>query len=106
MWEVGILLSVNRLVRLPLNPLIGWLYRKMSKRAGILLAVLLASVTTASYGLAGSFWLLILIRSVWGGLAWSFLRLGGYFTSIELSDKTNRGRIMGGAQTGGSWMKQ
>lgn len=94
LWEVGILLSVNRLVRLPLNPLIGWLYRKMSKRAGILLAVLLASVTTASYGLAGSFWLLFLMRSVWG-LAWSFLRLGGYFTIIELSDKTNRGQFMG-----------
>lgn len=94
LWEVGILLSVNRLVRLPLNPLIGWLYRRMSKRSGILLAILLTAVTTASYGIAGSFWLLFVLRSVWG-LAWSFLRLGGYFTIIELSDKTNRGQFMG-----------
>ncbi|MWV47171.1 MFS transporter [Paenibacillus sp. HJL G12] len=94
LWEVGVLLSVNRLIRLPLNPLIGWMYKRMSKRAGILLAVLLAVVTTASYGMAGSFWLLFIIRSVWG-IAWSFLRLGGYFTIIELSDKTNRGQFMG-----------
>lgn len=24
LWEVGIILSVNRLVRLPLNPAVGW----------------------------------------------------------------------------------
>ena len=32
LWEVGIILSVNRLVRLPLNPMVGWLYRHISDR--------------------------------------------------------------------------
>lgn len=35
LWEVGIILSVNRLVRLPLNPMVGWLYRHISDRTGI-----------------------------------------------------------------------
>ena len=42
LWQVGILLSINRLIRLPLNPLIGWLYTKISARTGVLIAVILA----------------------------------------------------------------
>ena len=38
LWEVGIILSVNRLVRLPLNPIVGWLYRHISDRTGIFIA--------------------------------------------------------------------
>lgn len=30
--EVGILLSANRFVRLPLGPLIGWLYNRMTEK--------------------------------------------------------------------------
>jgi hypothetical protein len=72
LWQVGILLSVNRFVRLPLSPVIGWLYRSMSKRSGILLAVTLAVLTTAGYGFAEGLWPLLL-RSLWG-VAWTFLR--------------------------------
>ncbi|WP_156825963.1 MFS transporter [Paenibacillus terrigena] len=94
LWEVGILLSANRLIRLPLNPLIGWLYRSISTRTGVLLAVSLAAITTASYGIVGSFWVLLLMRILWG-IAWSFLRLGGYLTVMQLSDSGNRGRYIG-----------
>jgi len=94
LWEVGILLSANRLIRLPLNPLIGWLYRSISTRTGVLLAVSLAAVTTASYGVVGSFWVLLVMRALWG-IAWSFLRLGGYLTVMQLSDSGNRGRFIG-----------
>ena len=94
LWEVGILLSVNRIVRLPLNPLVGWLYGRMSGRGGILFAGILATCTTLSYGLLKGFALWILLRSVWG-LAWTFLRIGAYFTIVEVSDETNRGHYMG-----------
>lgn len=46
LWEVGIILSVNRLVRLPLNPMVGWLYRHISDRTGIFIATVLATITT------------------------------------------------------------
>lgn len=29
-WQVGILLSINRLIRLPFNPIVGWIYKKIS----------------------------------------------------------------------------
>ena len=54
LWQVGVLLAVNRLVRLPLNPLVRRLYTRFSRRTGMLLAVLLAAGTTLLYGVAQS----------------------------------------------------
>ncbi|MEN6566083.1 MAG: MFS transporter [Veillonellales bacterium] len=94
LWEVGVLLSANRLVRLPLNPLVGWLYKKISTRQGVFFAVILAAATTFSYGLVKGFLPLLLIRCLWG-LAWTFLRLGSYFAIIDCSTDSNRGHCMG-----------
>ena len=73
LWQVGVLLAVNRLVRLPLNPLVRRLYARISRRTGMLLAVLLAAGTTLLYGLAQSFAVWLLLRCLWG-LAWTLLR--------------------------------
>lgn len=94
LWEVGVLLSVNRLIRLPLNPLVGWLYHRISSRNGVLLASVLAVITTLSYGYLHSFLTLLMARCVWG-VAWTFLRLGGYFAIINCSENSNRGHLMG-----------
>ena len=94
LWQVGILLSINRLIRLPLNPLIGWLYTKISARTGVLIAVLLAFSTTLSYGLVHGFVALLIARCFWG-IAWGFLRLGAYFTILEYATNTTRGKSMG-----------
>lgn len=94
LWEVGILLSANRLIRLPLNPLVGWLYQHISSRNGVLFASLLAVLTTASYGMLQGFWLLLAMRCLWG-MAWTFLRLGAYFTILDCCDNDNRGHYMG-----------
>lgn len=94
LWEVGILLSANRLVRLPLNPLVGWLYGRMSSRSGILFAALLATATTFAYGFAQGFLFWLLLRCIWG-LSWTFLRLGAYFTILEVAATDNRGHYMG-----------
>lgn len=94
LWQAGALLSVNRLVRLPLNPAVSRLYRRISARSGMLLAAALAVATTAGYGLAGSFAALIVLRALWG-LAWTFLRLGAYFTVLTTADDSSQGRAMG-----------
>lgn len=94
LWQAGALLSVNRLVRLPLNPAVSRLYRRISARSGMLLAAALAAATTAGYGLAGSFAALIVLRALWG-LAWTFLRLGAYFTVLTTADDSSQGRAMG-----------
>lgn len=94
LWEAGALLSVNRFVRLPLNPLVSRLYRRLSARSGMLLAAALAVVTTAGYGAAGSFAALLVLRALWG-LAWTFLRLGAYFTVLTTVEESRQGRAMG-----------
>ncbi|MDP5275227.1 MFS transporter [Chengkuizengella axinellae] len=93
LWEVGILLSVNRFVRLPMNPMIGWLYQRIHFRNGMTIAVLLASLTTFLYSLEG-FWLLFTARCMWG-IAWSFFRIGAFFFIMNVSNDGNRGRFMG-----------
>jgi MFS family permease len=94
LWEVGLILSINRFVRLPLNPVFGWLYTKIPLRTGLIAAVLLAVLTTAGYGFANGLWLWLLLRCVWG-IAWSLLRLGGLMTVVYYSGDHNRGYFMG-----------
>ena len=94
LWQIGIILAMNRIVRIPLNPLVSKLYQKISARSGMTLAVLLAAGTTAAYGVVSSFTLFILLRCLWG-LAWTFLRLGAYFTILDCATDANRGRSMG-----------
>ncbi|WP_127587442.1 MFS transporter [Paenibacillus koleovorans] len=94
LWQVGVLLSANRFVRLPLNPLAGWLYRRLGLRACMLSAIGIALLSTLGYGLVPGFWLLLLARCFWG-VAWTLLRLGGYLTILEASDNTNRGQMLG-----------
>ena len=94
LWEVGVLLAVNRLVRLPLNPCLGWLYKHISEKTGILAAIFLAVSATLSYAFLDNFWLWIVARCVWG-LAWGLLRLGSLFCIFKLSTPTNRGQLTG-----------
>lgn len=94
LWQVGVLLAANRLVRLPLNPLVRLLYTRIDQRTGMSLAVVLATATTLLYGVAQSFWLWLLLRCLWG-LAWTLLRLGSLFALMAASRRDNRGYLMG-----------
>ena len=93
-WQIGVLLSINRFVRLPINPLVGLFYKHFQLRTGVFIAITLAIVTTFSYGTIQSFWLLVLMRALWG-VAWSLLRLGGFLTVIDVTDDHNRGKYVG-----------
>ncbi|OIJ10538.1 hypothetical protein BKP37_18565 [Anaerobacillus alkalilacustris] len=94
LWEVGLILSLNRLIRIPINPFIGLAYRKISLKSGLMIAVFLAVVTTIGYGVGYGLIILIILRCLWG-VSWSFLRLGGLFAVAECSTNSNRGRLMG-----------
>jgi MFS family permease len=94
LWQVGVLLSINRLIRLPFNPLIGALYRRISLKTGLLLAVLLGVLTTGGYALAKGFVAWLLLRALWG-IAWSFFRIGGLSAVVYCAADHQRGRAMG-----------
>jgi MFS family permease len=94
LWQVGVLLSVNRLIRLPFNPAIGALYRRLPLKAGLLLAVIIGVATTAGYALAKGFVAWLLLRTAWG-IAWSFFRIGGLSAVVYCAADGQRGRAMG-----------
>lgn len=94
LWQIGVLLSANRIVRIPINSLVGWCYQKIDKRTGLLIAVIFAVISTYSYGVLKGFGLLLAMRVLWG-IAWSFLRLGGYLTVTSSSDPKSRGQLIG-----------
>ena len=92
--EVGLILAANRLVRIPLNPLITWFYTKCSCRTGILLATLLAIVSTAGYGLCQGLALWLALRFLWG-FSWTLLRLGTLFSILRVSTPDTLGYLTG-----------
>ena len=91
---VGVLLSVNRFIRVVSNPLAAAVYDRIGLKKPMLIAVLLAVGSTAAYGLFKSFWPLLVARVIWG-ISYSFLRLGGYLVILEEGSASVRGQLMG-----------
>lgn len=92
--QVGILLSVNRWVRLVTNSLAGRTGERVGWSWAFVAALWLGAATTAVYGLASSFWLLLAARLAWG-LSWSFQRLAAFGAIIADSSPADRGRLAG-----------
>ncbi len=94
LWEVGVVLSLNRLARLPLNPLIGKLYSHLSTRTCAVFAALLSLLIPLGYAFASGLAAWALLRILWG-LAWSLLKLGGLFTVMDVAGEHDRGYLIG-----------
>ena len=94
LWEVGVVLALNRLARLPLNPLIGWAYTRLNTKTCAAFAALLSALIPVGYAFASSLAAWAALRVLWG-LAWSLLKLGGLFTVMAAAGQKNRGYFMG-----------
>ncbi len=92
--EVGWLLSVNRLVRLPLNVASGWLSDRLGCRGPYIVGVGVGFLSTAAYGLLRGFWPLLAARALWG-LAWSLLSVAAYGMILDATNQADRGRLTG-----------
>ncbi|GAG52676.1 unnamed protein product, partial [marine sediment metagenome] len=91
---VGVLLSINRFVRLLSNPLAAVVFRRFGSRLPFYAALAATVAATATYGLARGFWILLCARILWG-VCFSLLRLGGYVAVLEVSTESSRGFFMG-----------
>ncbi len=91
-WQVGILLGANRLVRLGTNELAGRLVRRSRSNRPLYAAVIAGSLITASYALPIGFWGLLAARLAWGA-CWSLFRVEGYLAALAISSRQTRGRI-------------
>jgi MFS family permease len=79
---IGLLLSINRFVRLAANQLFAYWFTKFGVRQIILLAAIGAVLTTALYGLATNIAIWILARIIWG-FCFSALRIGSICYSVQ-----------------------
>jgi MFS family permease len=91
---VGIMLGVNRLIRIPGNPLAGILLDRWGRRRLFIAGMLLGVLSTASYGLVRGFWPVLVSRLAWG-IAWTLINVGGMAMVLDVSSKANRGRLTG-----------
>lgn len=91
---VGVMLGVNRLVRIPGNPLAGVLFDRWGRRSMFISGMVLGVVSTASYGLVRGFWPFLAGRLGWG-VAWTLINVGGMAMVLDISTKADRGRWMG-----------
>ena len=92
--QVGIILSINRWVRLYTNHIAE---RTLAKyNPGILLTatLLFGSMITLTYATFPSFSILIITRILWG-LCWSFLRQTGMMTTVGSAQEKNLTQVMG-----------
>jgi MFS family permease len=91
---VGIILSINRFVRMVTNPIAGWVADRLGPRLPFTIAVIVAAASTLAYGVGFGVAGFLVARCLWG-LCWSFLRLGGHLAAIESGIDGRRGYYLG-----------
>jgi MFS family permease len=94
MAAVGVMLGVNRLVRIPGNPLGGWLVDRFGRRRPFIAGMLLGTISTALCGLAVGFWPLLLARALWG-IAWTLINVTAMTMVMDITTPADRGRTAG-----------
>ena len=98
---IGLVLSLNRWVRLLTNPIAARLYERIPAGALVVAALALAVISTASYAVPAALALFLGARLLWG-LTWSLLRLGTLLSAIESASapgqRPRTGRALGNAR--------
>ena len=89
-FQVGILLSANRLVRLFTNPASAYIVARVGVYQPFQWSLLASLSVLVAYALTSSFTLLLLARLTWGA-CWSTLRLVSQWIASDQSDETNVG---------------
>jgi MFS family permease len=96
--SVGIVLSVNRAVRILSNGLAGLAYDRWPRRWLFVPALFVGALSTALYAATRGLWPLLVGRLLWG-LAWSGIWVGGATVIMDVTTARDRGRWMGLYQT-------
>jgi len=94
---VGIVLGLNRFIRLLTNGLFGLVYDRRPRRKIMLIAMFIAALSTLSYAVSQGPVLILIGRVVWGA-AWSAMWIGANTMSLDISENENRGRVTGRLQ--------
>jgi MFS family permease len=94
---VGVVLGVNRLIRIISNGPAGWLYDRLPRRGLMVGSLALGALSTVFSAISQGPWLLISGRVLWG-IAWSGLWIGTNAMTLDISREDNRGFVNGQLQ--------
>ena len=97
-WQIGILLSANRLVRLVTNEIAGKIVNRDRSVRPLVAAAFLSVLVTWSYTIPWGFYGILFSRICWGA-CFSLLRIEGYMSAIRYSTTANRSRVIAVFQT-------
>jgi len=93
--SVGLILSVNRFIRLLTNGPAGWLFDRVADRRLVFLGSLTLGVfATIIYATTSGLEGLFVARLLWG-LAWSGIWIGGTAIVLHMAPESERGRWVG-----------
>jgi MFS family permease len=92
--QLGWILSINRLVRLPLNIVSGWMADKFGPKQPYVAGLIIGALSTVGYGLSTGFWPLLACRVLWG-VAWACLAVAAYGMILDVGPQEVRGRLTG-----------
>ena len=93
-FQVGLILSLNRWVRLITNRFAGRMLSRYSQKILFTVSLLLGSALAAFYAFAPPIVFFLTARVLWG-LCWSFLRHVGVMNAIESGAKQSAGKRVG-----------
>ncbi|MEE2657092.1 MAG: MFS transporter [Candidatus Latescibacterota bacterium] len=93
-YQVGLILSANRIVRLLSNHFAERVTRIMDPAPLLTISLITGALLTAVYGLFSAFPVLLTARILWG-VCWSFLRQIGMMTVVDSAATGRLGRTMG-----------
>ena len=96
--SVGIMLGINRAVRILSNGAAGVAYDRWPRRRLFVPSLFIGAFSTLVYAAARGFWPLLAGRLLWG-LSWSGIWVGGATVILDVTTVQNRGRWTGLYQT-------
>ena len=97
-FQIGILLSVNRFVRLITNEISTSVVTRLNSDKPLVIAVCLSTFITLGYAIPWGFWWLLFLRILWGG-CFSLLRIEGYIAALRYSNRETLSRYMAWHET-------
>jgi MFS family permease len=95
---VGLMLGLNRFVRLLFNGMAGYANDRWPKKNLYTGAMLIGTLSTLLYAAGGGFWVLFFARVIWG-LSWSGIWVGGTAIVLDCVPEKEKGRAVGLYQT-------
>lgn len=97
-FQIGILLSVNRFVRLITNEISTSVVTRLNSDKPLVIAVCLSTFITLGYAIPWGFWWLLFLRILWGA-CFSLLRIEGYIAALRYSNRETLSRYMAWHET-------